>query len=156
MFRLAEPGQATQPRSRRRTPHEIPPASCRCARSTKMKRIRPTARTYFSICAASLFLLSLTLGGALRPSKAHAPSDARPGGARQAEEKVVKKSSHRDEPIKIVKVKNKKGELPLGKKFRSYDAEWLRGLTITVRNDSGKDITHIRSEERRVGKECRS
>jgi len=104
------------------------------------ERIRPTSRGYFGVCAASLFLLSLTLGGALRPSNAH---DMRPGGARQKEAKVIKKSSYRNEPIKIVKVKNKKGELPLGKKFQTEDAEWMRGFTITVRNDSGKDITHL-------------
>ena len=69
--------------------------------------------------------------------------DSRPSSARQGKEKVIKQRPYRDEPIKIVKVKNKKGELPLGKKFQSDDAEWLRGFTITVRNDSGKDITHI-------------
>ncbi|HEU4596698.1 MAG TPA: hypothetical protein VFS10_16290 [Pyrinomonadaceae bacterium] len=77
------------------------------------------------------------------------PSDARDsfgeknGGARQGGEKVLTKSSYRDEPIQILKVKNKKRDLPVGGKFSDDDADWLRGLTITVRNDSGKDITHL-------------
>jgi hypothetical protein len=106
------------------------------------KLMRSTSRNYLSVCAVGL-LSGVTLAGALRPSSAHIPSDATLGNARRKEEKVIKKSSFRDEPIKIVKVKNKKGELPMGKKFQTDDAEWLRGFTITVRNDSGKDITHI-------------
>ena len=106
------------------------------------KRLRSHSRNYLSLCAMGLFF-GVALGGVLHPSNAHAPSDARSGRARQEQEKVIKKSSFRNEPIKIVKVKNKKGELPLGKKFQSDNAQWLRGFTITVRNDSGKDITHI-------------
>ena len=106
------------------------------------KLMRSTSRNYLSVCAVGL-LFGVTLAGTLRSSSAHIPSDAPLGNARRKEEKVIKKSSFRDEPIKIVKVKNKKGELPMGKKFQTDDAEWLRGLTITVRNDSGKDISHL-------------
>src|ERR1700749_3731090 len=109
---------------------------------TMKKRTCSTSRNYLSACVICLFL-GMTLGGVLHSTSANVPSDARFGNPRQKEERVIKKSSHRDEPIKIVKVKNKKGELPLGKKFQADDAEWLRGFTITVRNDSGKDITHI-------------
>lgn len=103
------------------------------------KRMRPHSRNYSSMCAVSL-LFSLTLAGVSLLPNTHG---VRPGNARQKEEKVIKKSSFRDEPIRIVKVKNKKGEFPLGKKFQSDDGEWLRGFTITVRNNSGKDITHL-------------
>jgi hypothetical protein len=106
------------------------------------KRMRTYSHSYFGLCVVGLFF-GLTLGGVLRPSNAHAPSDTRSGNARQEEEKVIRKSSYADEPIKIVKLKNKKGGLPLGKKFLADDAEWLRGLTITIRNDSGKNITHV-------------
>src|ERR1044072_2966073 len=106
------------------------------------KLMRSTSRNYLSVSAVCLFF-GMTLAGPLHSSSAHIPSGARFGNARQEGETFIKKSSFRDEPIKIVKVKNKKGELPLGKKFQSDDAEWLRGFTITVRNDSGKDITHL-------------
>ena len=64
-------------------------------------------------------------------------------GAWQEGERVLKKSSFPGEPIQIIKVKNKKRDIPVGEKFKDDDAEWLRGLTITVRNDSGRDITHL-------------
>lgn len=106
------------------------------------RRMLSYSRNYLTLCAVGLFI-GVTLGGVLRPSNAHAPSDTRPGNARQEGEKVIKKSSFRNEPVKIIKVKNKKGELTLGRKFQADDAEWLHGFTITVRNDSGKTITHM-------------
>lgn len=83
------------------------------------------------------------LGMTIPPSNARGPFMGKPGGVRQDGEKVLTKSSFPDEPIQIVKVKNKKRDIPVGGKFKDDDAEWLRGLTITIRNDSGRDITHL-------------
>jgi len=55
----------------------------------------------------------------------------------------LKKSSFADEPIRIVKVKGKGKEIRLDEKFKGDDADWLRDLTITVENVSGKAITHL-------------
>ncbi len=97
-----------------------------------------------SLIAAVLGLVFAgALGMTMTPSDARGSFRGKPGGARQDGEKVLTKSSFRDEPIQIVKVKNKKRDLPVGGKFKDGDAEWLRGLTITVRNDSGRDITHL-------------
>src|SRR5687767_3651193 len=82
-------------------------------------------------------------GVPLPPSDARDSFGGKNGSARQGGEKLLTKSSYRDEPIRILKVRNKKRDLPVGGKFGDDDADWLRGLTITVRNDSGKDITHL-------------
>lgn len=83
------------------------------------------------------------LGMTITPSDAHGPLKGKSRGARQEGEKVLTKSSFPDEPVRIVKVKNKKRDLPVGGKVKDDD-EWLRGFTITVRNESGRDITHLR------------
>ncbi len=83
------------------------------------------------------------LGMTMPPSDARGSFGNKTGGGRQGGEKVLTKSSYHDEPVQILKVKNKKRDLPVGGKFKDDDDEWLRGLTISVRNDSGKDITHL-------------
>jgi hypothetical protein len=94
------------------------------------------------ITAAVVLVFAGALGTATTPSDARGPSGKEPGGARQGGEKLLRLSSSPDMPIQIMKVKNKKRDLPLGKKFEDDD-EWLRGFTITVRNDSGRDITYL-------------
>ena len=83
------------------------------------------------------------LGMTMPPSDARGSFGKNPGGVRQGGEKVCTKSSFPDEPIEIIKVKNKKRDIPVGGKFKDDDNEWLSGFTITVKNNSGKDITHL-------------
>jgi hypothetical protein len=73
-------------------------------------------------------------GGA---SKAHNQNGPRQGDV------LVKKSSYPDEPVQIVRVKNKKGKIDLSKSFKDDPAELLREFTITINNTSGKNITHL-------------
>jgi len=61
----------------------------------------------------------------------------------QEEDILVKKSSYPNEPIQIVKVKNKKGKINLNKSFKDDPTEVLREFAITVNNSSGKNITHL-------------
>jgi hypothetical protein len=98
---------------------------------------------YLTACAVSLCVI-LALGAAAWRSAAQGPAPEAAGTRRPESEKVLKKSRLPDEPVRIIKVKNKKGELQLGRKFRDEaDAGWLRGLTITVENTSGRTITHL-------------
>jgi hypothetical protein len=64
-------------------------------------------------------------------------------GPRQNTDRIFKKSSFTDEPIRIVKVKNKSRQILLGKKFNDDADDWLRGLTITIENLSERTITHL-------------
>lgn len=109
----------------------------------KERSVRNPPR-YFIACVLSL-CVSLALGASAWPSGARGPTPNSAGGRGQDSEKVLKKDSFSsDEPVKIIKVKNKKGEVPLGKKFRDEaDAGWLRGLVITVENTSGRTLTYV-------------
>lgn len=99
---------------------------------------------YFAMSLTIMICFAL-LSGAAWPSHGSAPPGGGKPGAAQDESKLVRKSSYPNEPIKVVKVKGKRGDIPLGKKFKGdADAEWLRGFTITVENTSGKTITHMR------------
>lgn len=60
----------------------------------------------------------------------------------QEGEKVIKQVTTPDDPLKIDAVKSKKREITLSEKF-SADGEWLRGLTVTFKNDSDKDVSHV-------------
>lgn len=53
------------------------------------------------------------------------------------------KSTWRNEPLKVSKVKVKKGAIELGRKFTDDSDDWLDGLTLTVRNTSSKDILGV-------------
>jgi hypothetical protein len=88
-------------------------------------------------------LAVVVLAACLLPPSGGARQQSETKGARRAGWKLVKKSSFADEPIKIVKVKGKGKDLSLNEKFKSDDADWLRDLTFTVENTSGKAITHL-------------
>jgi hypothetical protein len=61
----------------------------------------------------------------------------------QEEDKVIKRASRPNEPLKIDAIKTMKRKITLDEKFKDDPTEWLRGLTITCRNDSDKDVSHI-------------
>jgi hypothetical protein len=108
------------------------------------ERAVSNSRHYLIACVLSL-CVGLAAGASAWPSDARGPAPKPAGGREQDSEKVLKKDSFSpSEPVRILKVKNKKGEVPLGKKFRGdADAGWLRGLTITVENTSGRTITYV-------------
>ncbi|HEX8069363.1 MAG TPA: hypothetical protein VF546_05400 [Pyrinomonadaceae bacterium] len=87
---------------------------------------------------AGLIILtcSAAVVGATWLASAHA-------GTQRDGEKQVKKTSYPNEPVEIVELKNRAGKLPLNEKFKGPAAEWLRGLTFTISNPSGKDITYV-------------
>ena len=60
----------------------------------------------------------------------------------QGQERLIDKMSWRTEPIKILKLETKGKQIELGKKFIEDD-DWLKGLTITVKNVSDKAIARI-------------
>jgi hypothetical protein len=62
--------------------------------------------------------------------------------AGQGQERSIKKLFQRNEPIKITKLKAKGRLIRLGEKFVAED-DWLKGLTISVKNTSGKSIVFI-------------
>src|SRR6185503_149563 len=58
-------------------------------------------------------------------------------------ERKLVKSTWRNEPVKVKKVKVKKGDIVLGQKFVDDDDDWLAGLTLSVKNTSSKDILGV-------------
>lgn len=88
----------------------------------------------FGLVCLVLALAGNVVGGASKP---HNQNESRRSDV------LVKKSSYLNEPIEVVKVKNRKGKIDLGKSFKEDPAEMLREFTITVNNSSGKDITHL-------------
>jgi hypothetical protein len=71
-----------------------------------------------------------------------APTSSQVAVAAQNQERVIKKLSNVNEPVKIRIVKTKKGTTAIGKKF-SDDDDWVKGLTLNLLNTSDKPITHI-------------
>lgn len=63
-------------------------------------------------------------------------------GFAQAQERAIGKTSWRNEPVKIVKIKTKGKAVELGKKFQEED-DWLKGLTVTVENVTDKPIAQV-------------
>lgn len=57
-------------------------------------------------------------------------------------QRILTKSSWRNEPLKIERIKIKSGEIETGKGFFAGE-EWYNGLTITARNISTKPISRI-------------
>ncbi len=104
-----------------------------------MKPTRKKSLIFISACV--LFLARV--GGGARPSEGGARLAGGMKGKPQSGWKVVKKSSRANEPIKIIKVKSKAGDIEPGKQFKGDAAEWLRDFTITVENTSGKTITYL-------------
>lgn len=74
--------------------------------------------------------ISLTHGGVVN------------GQTEQSQERLLRKLSWPDEPVKIKAVKSKDKTIELGKKF-SADDDWLKDLVVTVDNTSGKAILFI-------------
>lgn len=64
------------------------------------------------------------------------------GVTTQKQERTIKKYSWRNEPIKIDKLKVKGKHVGLGQNFLEDD-DWLNGLTVSVKNVSGKTIVYI-------------
>lgn len=60
-----------------------------------------------------------------------------------ASERKLVKPTWRNEPVKVKKVKVKKGFIELGRKFKDEDDNWLEGLTLSVKNTSTKDIVYV-------------
>lgn len=63
-------------------------------------------------------------------------------GFAQVSERMIEKTSSRNEPVKLLKIKTKNKEIELGKNF-AMDDDWLLGLTVTVQNVSDKPIARI-------------
>lgn len=64
-------------------------------------------------------------------------------GVSTDEEITLKKVSYRNEPVRVVRVRNRRGEIEPGKTFRDDPTQVLRDFAVTVSNSSGKDITHL-------------
>lgn len=64
-------------------------------------------------------------------------------GVNRDEEITLKKVSYRNEPIRVVKVRNRRGEIDLDKTFRDDPTQVLRDFALTISNNSGKEITHL-------------
>lgn len=62
--------------------------------------------------------------------------------SQQTEDRVIKKVSWLNEPIKINKIKVADIEVESGKKFQGNN-DWLHGLTVNVTNKSNKNICYI-------------
>jgi hypothetical protein len=67
------------------------------------------------------------------------------GITQQAQERVITNLQKRNDPVKITLMKTRKGIVKPDKAFVDDD-EWFKGLTIRLRNFSGKSITYISVE----------
>lgn len=63
----------------------------------------------------------------------------------QNDKKVVKKISQHGEPVEIAKLKIKGKPLSFDQEFDA-DEDWMKGLTVDVKNVSDKDIIYIKAE----------
>ncbi len=68
-------------------------------------------------------------------------ASTRPSSSQDADKLITKKEWH-NSPVKIALVKSKIGELATDKKISAGD-DWLKGLTIRVRNDSDKPVNFV-------------
>lgn len=96
-----------------------------------------------SLSNRRLFLISLLFISAL--VLAHAPRgylQSHRNETNQDEDKILENGDDFDPPVEITAIKSRAGIISPGKKF-SADEDWFKGLTIRVRNDSKKPITHI-------------
>jgi hypothetical protein len=57
-------------------------------------------------------------------------------------ERAIRKNTDFNPPVSIKAVKTKGRSVPLDEKFIDED-DWLKGFTVSVRNDSNKTVTHI-------------
>jgi hypothetical protein len=64
------------------------------------------------------------------------------GQVDQLQERIIKKETWLNEPVKIVKIQVNKSPVLLDRSFLASD-DWLKGLTISVQNTSGKTIKYI-------------
>jgi hypothetical protein len=87
------------------------------------------SRRVMLLCAFLLFL-TFCFFASTRPSNS------------QDADKLIKKNEWRNAPVKIALVKSKIGELATDKKISAGD-DWLKGLTIRVRNDSDKPVNFV-------------
>jgi hypothetical protein len=87
------------------------------------------SRRVMLLCAFLLFL-TFCFFASTRPSNS------------QNEDKLIKKEEWFKPPVKITLVKSKIGELATDKKISAGD-DWLKGLTIRVRNDSDKPVNYV-------------
>lgn len=104
--------------------------------SNRTSNAYPTTGTTILVCL-------LALAGAAWPSAGGAELNNGMRSAPQGEWRMVKKSSRPSEPIKIVGVKSKAGDIEPGRRFKGDGVEWLRDFTLTVENTSGKTITYL-------------
>src|SRR5215203_184776 len=58
------------------------------------------------------------------------------------QQRLIDKVSWRTEPVKVVRIKNDRKQIELGKKF-SDEGDWLKGLTVTVESVSNKAIARV-------------
>lgn len=82
----------------------------------------------------TFFCLTLLLAQAETKGKLNA--------SRQQQERIIKKHSWRNEPVKIAKLKIKGAGIELGQKFQADD-DWFRNLTVSVKNTSDKTVVFI-------------
>jgi hypothetical protein len=61
----------------------------------------------------------------------------------QEEGKIVEEKDLFKAPAKVERVRSRIGPIELGKKIETADEDWMRGLTVTVRNLSDKTVTHL-------------
>lgn len=92
------------------------------------------------IALAALLLMPLSLHVANGRAGGHIPLKS---ALLQEEERVVEKLSRKRAPLKIGTIKRKRGEALLGKTFTDRE-DWFQGLSLVLKNISGKNIVYIR------------
>lgn len=91
--------------------------------------------TTFLASVVFLYMFSPSFGTAGRSSGQMPENPA-------AQERVIKRTAWRNEPVKIVKLKVKGKPVEPARKFLAEN-DWLRGLTVSVKNTSDKTIVWI-------------
>lgn len=96
-----------------------------------------------ALISRRVFLLALSIAAAVCTSLLLLPplTNSRQQSTHR-ERMVDTEGSYTECPIEIIGAETAKRKILLGKSF-SDDDDWLKGLTVSVKNSSGKPLTHI-------------
>lgn len=97
--------------------------------------VSPRRRNYLISLFSVIAALSLTLPPVVRPQNQSREMN-------QEGDALLEKATDFNPPVKITLVKSRIGIIEPDKKLTA-DEDWVKGLTVTVRNDSKKPLTHV-------------
>jgi hypothetical protein len=102
------------------------------------KTLLSRRRLFVAVIVLVLFAITCGSGTWTQASRFTTPADQKP-------ERILEKGDDFDPPVKITLIKSKIGVIETDKKIAADD-DWLKGLSLRVRNFSDKTVTHVSIE----------